>query len=182
MPASLRGTSSAALLAICDWYATFCALGGLGASACADAPGSGVPPSDSIDFWPVVVSSAQGPAITAARSEVISAPPWRNRSVTAHRLLSWVRYRLRSVMRKPNATHPAASATQRSLLRRMAAFGRWSTAHRVVSAGGRRQLTQTLHRAVCTTAAVLRAASLTSMLIQRSTRTSQLCDRSSLTC
>ena len=67
LPASARGTVSHALVTVADHYLTLCVRAGLTAAACrADeqAAAGGLPPVDSLDYWPVVVDGAAGPLRT----------------------------------------------------------------------------------------------------------------------
>eukprot|EP01063_Lacrimia_lanifica_P020895 TRINITY_DN2816_c0_g2_i7.p1 TRINITY_DN2816_c0_g2~~TRINITY_DN2816_c0_g2_i7.p1 ORF type:complete len:486 (+),score=177.36 TRINITY_DN2816_c0_g2_i7:55-1512(+) len=58
IPAGKRGTTSTALVHICDWYATFAAMAGVDT---ADAPGHGVPASDGVDVWAALTADAPPP-------------------------------------------------------------------------------------------------------------------------
>lgn len=60
LPEAMRGARSSALIAICDWYATFCGLAGLG-DACASDEGAvaaGYSDVDSVDQWAVLSGAA----------------------------------------------------------------------------------------------------------------------------
>ncbi|KAK7231142.1 sulfuric ester hydrolase [Aureococcus anophagefferens] len=58
VPAGLRGTASAALVHVCDWMATFAALGGGAIPADAVA---GLPAPDSLDVWPALSRGRPSP-------------------------------------------------------------------------------------------------------------------------
>ena len=54
LPEKMRGKTSAALIHICDWYATFASLAGVDPHDIVPASLGEVPPSDSLDMWPVI--------------------------------------------------------------------------------------------------------------------------------
>eukprot|EP00039_Didymoeca_costata_P030930 m.32224 g.32224 ORF g.32224 m.32224 type:complete len:523 (-) comp8387_c0_seq2:73-1641(-) len=64
LPTSVRGSVLEHPVHVCDWYATFCSLAGVDPN---DGQGDGVPPIDSIDFWPLL----SGANTTAPRTDVL---------------------------------------------------------------------------------------------------------------
>jgi arylsulfatase B len=73
LPASRRGGVETGLVAVEDWYATFCGLAGAD-PADARAAAAGLPPIDSLDVWPLL----SGAASVSPREEVVlgAAYPW----------------------------------------------------------------------------------------------------------
>jgi arylsulfatase I/J len=62
VPEYVRGTTSTDLIAIEDWYATFCDLAGIKDPADAAAAAAGLPPIDSFNIWPVLMGRKDLPS------------------------------------------------------------------------------------------------------------------------
>ena len=69
VPAAARGTTAAGLMHLCDFVATFCAVGGCDPTD-ASAAAAGLPPVDSLDLWPHV----SGQNASSPRTEVWLTP------------------------------------------------------------------------------------------------------------
>ena len=66
LPAHVRGTKNSANIHLADWWATFCALVSIDPFD-ARAAAANVPPIDSIDQWPILLTAN---ASQSARHEV----------------------------------------------------------------------------------------------------------------
>ena len=68
LPAAVRGTTQPGIVHVADWAATLCGLAGGSAAACAAdarAAAAGLPPSDSLNVWPML----SGTNATSPRTE-----------------------------------------------------------------------------------------------------------------
>lgn len=77
LPAVQRGRKLAVPvsghIAVADFYATFCGLSGH--TDCTDAPGGGVPPTESYDMWPLFSGQTDASPRTETVLEFRTAPP-----------------------------------------------------------------------------------------------------------
>jgi arylsulfatase I/J len=71
LPVARRGAVEHGLVAIADWYTTYCALAGVDATDHA-AAAAGLPPVDGVDQWPLIAGAAGGhTGVAPPRTEVI---------------------------------------------------------------------------------------------------------------
>ena len=67
LPREQRGTARTGLVAIEDWFVTFCGLAGITDPSDARAAAAGLPPVEGFDMWPLV----SGANLTSPRTEVV---------------------------------------------------------------------------------------------------------------